>query len=188
MTHLTPSQFNEYLDGTLPDSMRALAGEHLRTCEACRSELGELQSLFAALAHLPEARLARDMSPQVLSRLPQGRSARTPASAVQLGAAAGVLGFLLVRLAESIGVPPAPAVDLGSILSFGAAWSLAQPPSLHSQILDFFAPLYSLHLPDLTSFVPRSSAGEMWLILLGTLALALFGNALLLRDRAANTR
>jgi hypothetical protein len=66
MSHLTEEQLNLYLDNELPPGERAAAKAHLSDCEACRTELVSMQTLFTALDTLQLETLAADLAPLVL--------------------------------------------------------------------------------------------------------------------------
>jgi hypothetical protein len=102
MNHLNDSQLNEYLDHTLPPSMLRRADAHLESCDSCRARLGALKLVIHRLANLPEVRVPHDLTPVILSRLPQKQSHLwTPVFAAQVGAALGILlwsSTMVVRL------------------------------------------------------------------------------------------
>jgi hypothetical protein len=92
MNHLSDSQLNEYLDGTLTANVLRAIGAHLESCDSCRMRLGEFQLVFDRLANLSEAPLSHDLTPGIMTRLPQKRFPFwTPVFAVQFGVVLGVL-------------------------------------------------------------------------------------------------
>jgi hypothetical protein len=95
MKHLTEIQLNEYLDGALESPAQARMAAHLSDCADCRAKLASLQTVFQALACLPEETPRRDLTPSVLNGLPRSLSglAWHLAFAVQAGMS---LGFLLL--------------------------------------------------------------------------------------------
>lgn len=54
MLHPTPDRLEAYAEGTLDGAERAVVDSHLVRCDRCRSELEELETLFEALAALPQ--------------------------------------------------------------------------------------------------------------------------------------
>ena len=95
MEHLTETQLNEYLDGLMeaPEQVRVQA--HLSSCANCQENLAGLQTVFQALAALPEETLKRDLTPSVLPGLRRSWHwlAWRLAFAIQAGLS---LGFLLL--------------------------------------------------------------------------------------------
>ena len=71
MSHIHPdeNQLNEFLDGYLDESAMADLEMHLETCPDCTARLGELQTVFFALAELPDVDLDQDFSKAVISEL-----------------------------------------------------------------------------------------------------------------------
>ena len=74
MNHLSDSQLNEYLDGSLTEEARLAAGTHLESCADCRARLDELQFVFNCLSTLLEVQISHDLTPGILSQLPQKQS------------------------------------------------------------------------------------------------------------------
>jgi anti-sigma factor RsiW len=67
--HLDASLLNEYLDGVLPEVQRLVVELHISGCAQCSARLSELRRVFLTLQNLPEARLERDLSGQVVTAL-----------------------------------------------------------------------------------------------------------------------
>jgi len=93
MKHPTEAQLNEYLDNVLEATAQSNISGHLTICADCRGRLASLETVFQALAALPEEKLGRDLTPAVLHALPGsffgliGRLALT----IQVGVSLGVL-------------------------------------------------------------------------------------------------
>lgn len=93
MDHLSETQLNEYLDGLMEASAQPAIEAHLSECAVCRVRLADLQSVFLALAALPETPPERDLTPLILKNLPEhvfGLAWRL-AFAVQAGMSLGLL-------------------------------------------------------------------------------------------------
>ncbi len=71
MKHLTEDQLNEYLDNAVEAPVQARMALHLSGCADCRARLVSLQTVFQALAALPEETPGRDLTPSVLQALPR---------------------------------------------------------------------------------------------------------------------
>jgi hypothetical protein len=109
MNHLDDSQLNEYLDHTLPPGMLLRVDAHLVSCASCRARLGALKLVFDRLADLPEVQITHDLTPVILSRLPQKQSRLwTPVFAAQVGAALGILLWLSSMVVRLIKLPMLP--------------------------------------------------------------------------------
>jgi hypothetical protein len=212
MNHLSDSQLNEYLDGSLTAGPRHTAASHLKLCDSCRTRLAEFQLVFDQLAQLPEARLAHDLTPRVLARLPQENRLWTPILAFQFVLAAGMLLWLS---SEAVGLIRLPVISM-SVLSEIAGFRLPQLDSsavnrlfgaLNLQPLTinflFTIPKFQFHttylidtafhmtLPHLQYWINQLPAWwnppsdlPLSLIALPVLLLWIFGNAVLLRDRS----
>jgi hypothetical protein len=79
--HPDDAVLNEYLDGVLDAVQGAALEAHLEGCAGCRLRLVELRAVFLALEGLAEARLERDLAPDVLAALAsrsQGRAVMIP--------------------------------------------------------------------------------------------------------------
>ncbi|NOX60513.1 MAG: hypothetical protein GXP42_00970, partial [Chloroflexi bacterium] len=69
MSHPSEHLLHAYLDEELAPEEQAQIAAHLAACPVCAARLHELQALFITLESLPEAPLARDLSPTVLRRI-----------------------------------------------------------------------------------------------------------------------
>ncbi len=118
MDHLGDSQLNEYLDLRLSSGTRRAVEAHLATCESCRSRLDELKFVFDRLAGLPEARLPHDLAAGILTRLPQKARLWTPALALQLALALGILLWLSARATDLIKLLGGPLPAFSGLTSF----------------------------------------------------------------------
>ncbi len=68
-SHPPEWMFHVYLDGELaPAEQRALLA-HLQACPHCTQALSELETLFQAIAQIPEVPLERELTAAVLSHL-----------------------------------------------------------------------------------------------------------------------
>ncbi|MGD0752327.1 MAG: zf-HC2 domain-containing protein [Anaerolineales bacterium] len=172
MNHLTENQLNEYLDGLMEASALAACEEHLSDCADCQSQLAVLQSVFQALAALPEANPQRDLAPSVLKNLSErgfGLGWRL-ALAMQAGLSLGLLVFLSPVITDRI-------TDHIAGIMAGWAGRLATPEVRIPNPIDFHfttpaIPLF--HPPTLALPISITQANSpIWLIL-GIAALALF--------------
>ena len=104
MNHLTENQLNEYLDGLMEASALAACEAHLSDCADCQGRLAVLQSVFQALAALPEANPQRDLAASVLKNLSERgfglgwRLALAIQAGLSLGLALLALPWLSVRI------------------------------------------------------------------------------------------
>jgi hypothetical protein len=79
--HLTPEQFVEYADGTLPPATEALVAAHLEECGTCRASLAELSEFdgFVQSHHLGDDLLTAAMF-EVSERVLAGPALAGPSS------------------------------------------------------------------------------------------------------------
>ena len=168
MEHLTDTQLNDYLDGTLESAAQARMAEHFSTCADCQARLASLQTVFKALASLPEEMLERDLTSSVLRSLPRSFSKLgwRLALAVQVGIS---LGFLLlfapILMGRFVGTIQGVAVQIAmSEVKFPA------PADLH-----FSLPIIQLPHPRVLSLPVLITHANMpvW-ITLGIAAVLLF--------------
>ena len=188
MNHLDDFTLNEYLDHALDESARAEAEMHLRTCPACRTQLEELQMLFAELEDLPEAHLEHDLAPAVLAHLPRRNIVNlqkwTRAFAAQLGVAVGFMFWLVMQAIPYINIPrlalpKLPTLDFEilatRLLSFHFAFPKFQLPAFHVQM-----PTFNFQLPSIDM---QLSTNHIAIVGISTLLLWVVGNVILLRSR-----
>ena len=111
-------RLTEYDLGALSPRQRERVAEHLHGCEACRSELAQLQSIASALGPMPQAAPPRDLWPVIESRLcTRRRLTRWLGNAWEPAVAVGAAALLvLVLMYGSV----APSVSLPD-MSFDAA-------------------------------------------------------------------
>jgi hypothetical protein len=104
MKHPTETQLNEYIDNVLESTAQARISVHLTTCADCRGRLASLETVFQALATLPEEKLERDLTPAVLHALPGSLSGLIGrlAFAIQAGVSLGVLLIFAPSMAGRI--------------------------------------------------------------------------------------
>jgi predicted anti-sigma-YlaC factor YlaD len=102
MEHLTETQLNEYLDGLMESPEQVRMEAHLSGCADCRARLASLQTVYRALAALPEETPTRDLTSSVLQALPRGFTGLgwRLAFAIQTGMS---LGFLLLLFPFMLG-------------------------------------------------------------------------------------
>ncbi|MCI0397635.1 MAG: zf-HC2 domain-containing protein [Chloroflexi bacterium] len=181
MVHISDDTLNEYLDGVLDEVAYRAAQEHLAGCPDCRQRLEALGQLFTALAGLPEAALAADLSGRVVAQLAAAaRPWPVPAwlrlaLAVQSASALVMLAVLWptawARLAEA-------GRALPEVLALLPAWSpAALLESAGAEIARLDAWLQTIR--------PETTLPATQLLLLAGLALLawLAGNGLLLTQR-----
>ncbi len=176
MEHLTDDLLNEYLDHALDEQSNAIAQAHLSNCRECRLRLANLQSLFAALASLPESSLGRDLSASILGSIEKpNASPRYLRLAVVLQVVLSGLGLIFAApFLIRVSVPILPAMDFNSFAgmfirtqrSWFAVWRDLSQLELPA-------------LPDLPAFELSNAA--LFSILAGVLILWLAGNTLLLK-------
>ena len=145
MNHLSDSQLNEYLDGSLTEETSRAISTHLESCVDCRARLDELQFVFNCLSGLPEAQISHDLAPGILSQLPQ-KQARvwTPIFATQIGAALGMVFWLSSEGVRFITPPVLPALRLPKFTLSGVNLLF---PNLQSLIMDFLFRAPKIHFP-----------------------------------------
>lgn len=177
MNHLTEDQLNEYLDGLLEAQLHEQMQAHLSDCAACRAKLASLQTVFKALAGLPELTPEHNLTPSVLKILPKGNSdlGWRLALAVQAGVNLGLLllfaPFMTDRLVQIVqGL--ADRIAGAEIIRPISLEHIFRPPIVllpHSLFL-------SAHLPQVQVTLPvaiTQSNFPIWLIL-GIAAILLF--------------
>jgi hypothetical protein len=212
MNHLSDSQLNEYLDGTLTANVRHTLGAHLGSCASCRMRLGEFQLVFDRLADLPEAPLSHDLKPDILKRLPLKRSPIwTPVFAVQFGVVLGVLVWFsseAARIFKPQMITPTlngfegfhlPQIALSQMTSLFPVFNM-QPLTINFLLTvpkfqfllatmvgpDFHitVPYFQYWLNQLPALQVPLSNTPSFLIIGSVLLLWLIGNAVLLRDHS----
>jgi hypothetical protein len=96
MRHLDESLLNEYLDEVLDQSARHKTEAHLDICPDCQARLNDLRVVFYGLGLLTEKPLDHDLTPVILSRLPESRLSPgwRVALAIQAGLSMGLLGAI----------------------------------------------------------------------------------------------
>ena len=168
MKHLTEHQLNEYLDGLMEPSIQAAVQAHLFDCADCREELAALQSVFQALAKLPEEMPGSDLTPSILRTLPRGSSGLgwRLVFAAQSGVSIGFLLLFLPYLSDRI-------------LAMKPGWNVrfTMPELNFSNPVDFSVrlpanPLMHLPIPALPVTITQANF-SVWLIL-GIAAFLLF--------------
>ncbi len=168
MKHITETQLNEYLDGTLDKRLSQAIKAHLSICGDCRRALNELRNLTAVLITLPDEPTPRHLTAFVLAKLPQPRTR---------------LGWKLV-LAAQAGIAIGTVIILLSNL---LAWFQPQEwlALIFSQLasLDLPASFPPLTIPKFPLFNFQISSTNVIFLAVSTLVLWGAGNAILMRNR-----
>jgi hypothetical protein len=202
MNHLSDLQLNEYLDGSLVAETRRAVSAHLESCAGCRARLDELQFVFNYLSGLPEVQISHDLTPGILSQLPQKQSLGwTPVFAAQVGAA---LGMVLWISSEGVRFITPPVLPDFRITKFTLSGVNLQFPNLQLLTMDFLFSVPKIHFPavflignlsnhftlaPLQGWVDRLpgwhiplSNFPLTVVTVSALLLCLFVNAVLLRE------
>jgi Putative zinc-finger len=202
MNHLSDSQLNEYLDGSLAAETRRAVGTHLESCIDCRARLDELQFVFNSLSGLSEVQISHDLTPDILSQLPQKQSrVWTPVFAAQVGAALGMVLWLSSEGVRFIALSVFPDLRHPKFTLSGV---IPPFPNLQSLTLDFLLNVPKIHfsavflvenisnhftLAALQNWVDRLpgwhiplSTVPLTIVTVSALLLCLIVNAALLRD------
>ena len=179
MRHISETTLNAYLDGLLGETDRNQVENHLRQCPECRIRHQGLELVFSSLAALPDARLARDLTPAILSRLPKKQSlpVLSRVLAVQWGMVLGVSLWGAMQAVNSIKLPSFELWMKLALLELPVlSVSVFQVPSFSMPVLEF--PQVSLPTFDLQFSLPQIA-----LVLVSTSLLWLVGNYTLLRHK-----
>ncbi len=174
MDHITETQLNLYLDNQLDESGLQKVALHLSQCPDCRKKIDELRLVFTSLAELPDTAIARDLTPDILSRLPR-KPTMSRSLAMQWGI---VLGVSIWSAMQAVGAIQFPSVN--SLKQF----AMIKIPVISLTALQF--PIFSLpqmELPSFTlpTFSVGASTGQVALAVVSALVLWLVGNFILLR-------
>jgi hypothetical protein len=179
MNHITENELNAYLDDMLEESERWRIEIHLAECLACRARFQELQLVFDNLAALPETELSRDLTPAILSHLPQRKTffVRSRNLAAQWGVVLGVSLWSAMQFVKAIKLP-SPQMLMKFVL--------LDMPILN--LTTFHLP--AIHLPKLgppSVNLPASSlqftSGKFTLLIASAVLLWVIGNLALLRHK-----
>jgi hypothetical protein len=168
MKHLTETQLNEYLDGELETAVQGHILAHLSACADCRARLASLQTVFKALADLPEVTQRHDLTQNVLTRLPSRFSGLAWRMAYALQASISI--GLLILLA------PIGTDRLSGIIQ-RLAGTFARPDMKFPMPIDlhFSLPVFHLpHPPALRLPIGITPANSPVWIILGIAAFLLF--------------
>jgi hypothetical protein len=160
MKHPTENQLNEYLDGFLAPSVQAGMQTHLLDCEDCQARLARLQTVFQALAALPELAPERNLTTSVMYNLPR------------VGIGLGWWLVLAIQAGMSLGLlllsmPFIPTFIPRIMLGWTGRWVVPEvrfpnPVDFHFNPLVLPVP----HLPNLALPVRITHANySVWLIL-----------------------
>ncbi|MBT3188260.1 MAG: zf-HC2 domain-containing protein [Anaerolineae bacterium] len=144
MNHLNEIELNEYLDQMLDKATQKKVEAHLADCEKCRAQVNDLKTLFSTLDELPEIPLTRNLTPNILVRLP--KPIRIP---VLWKEPAFLIQSVLTIILLALGIP---------ILSTKLATLLpaASYITLRKMLIPFFAWDFSIlfTMPELTFSMP----------------------------------
>lgn len=123
LEHPAAERLEAFVEETLDAGERASLDAHLAACAACRAEVSEMRSLFAALASLPEMEPSPGFANRVMARV----RVRQPA----LSRASAWAGSWVERLAPKTTRGWAAASAVFSLPVLGASllvlWLMAQP-------------------------------------------------------------
>jgi len=192
--HPSAETLNEYLDGALDGPARASVDSHLAGCAECAAQLESLRTLFAKLDALPEEPLARDLSANVVARLPQPAEALAALPKLRWVVAAQALAtIVLLAIATPFVTAALPVGDLVTVsqpavqfiteLLTGLA---AQAQSL-ANALTVWSEQGLAGMRALTAPLAKTSAWLLSASLAAAFVLWVLGNGLLLR-RTFSTR
>jgi len=170
--HLTEDQLNEYLDGQTDD--RARIQTHLDSCDDCAARLATLRTLFTELDSLPDLALTTPLAARVLldlQRTPRLPRWLTLTSLLQTAAAAAAILVAAPLVLDYLPTVQAPTwTDL-----------FAQIQLQWLSWLDALASIQSPTIPELPALGVSTLSAS--LVFLAALAMWLFGNRVLLRNR-----
>lgn len=166
MNHLTESQLNEYLDNAISAQKQRIIEMHISECAECHNKLEDMRGLFTTLAGLPEEALHHDLTPLVMSRLPDQklRLGWKLVLGVQAGITLGLITLLAVNLLPIVSRQTVAAV-------FSLKLPIIELPVIH--LPSFVLPTFSL----------QPSTGNLVFLAASALILWGVGNATLLRGR-----
>ena len=182
--HPSPDELQAYLDGELELHASEKMTEHLKTCEACQSELSLLDSLIARLESLEELPLEKDLSLAILGKIQQRRQIPQGLTWTLLveGIAAGVvIGLLIPVIRSTVWIPRLIDTQLEVraainifMTQFASNWTFwwAQLQFDFSQIIGQISGPISL-----PKFWPSP-----WILVLAGVGVGLLGNFILLRN------
>ena len=193
MNHLTENQLNEYLDNLLDEQTRQSVEIHLSQCADCRNRVEALKQIFADLDNLPEIPLPRDLTPDILAKLPQEEPVRvwTRAFAAQWGLVVGTLVWLGIQLIPLVGIPQFTLPKF-PIINFEALFTRLltirfPTPDFQLALIKYQLPPVHFQLPALTPLTVFNLGFQPSTALIATLAisallLGVVGNIILLRS------
>lgn len=145
MNHLGESQLNEYLDGSLAEEVHLSINAHLKSCSGCRARLDELQFVFNCLSGLSEVRISHDLTPGILSQLPQKQShGWNLVFAAEVGAVMGMILWLSSEVVRFINPPMLPEFLIPKFTLSGVNPLF---PNLQSLTMDFLFSIPKIYFP-----------------------------------------
>lgn len=170
--HLTDRELNEYLDNATDERPRLQT--HLDSCADCAARLATLQTLFTELDSLPELAFTTPLAARVLLDLK--RTPRLPR------------WLPLTSLLQTAAAVVAIIVAAPFVLDY---LPTIQPPTwtdtlaqIQTQWLTWLDALAAIQAPTLPEIPPLGiSSLSASLVFLAALAMWLFGNRALLRNR-----
>jgi hypothetical protein len=121
------NQLGPYVDGEVSPEVRRGVDAHVRECDACRIELGEMRTLVASLARPPSPVVPGDLWGTITQRLDEKRgvratlqralrSRRTLGLAAMVIVAVGLGLFTLPWAGDGVAAVEAATVDFGQLL------------------------------------------------------------------------
>ncbi|MCF6278266.1 MAG: zf-HC2 domain-containing protein [Anaerolineales bacterium] len=191
MTHLTEAQLNKYFDQMLRGESRRQIETHIAVCEQCRAQANEMQSLFAALADLPETPLTRDLTQDILTHLSQNVTIptlwRQPAFVAQsvltvllLAISMPMLNALRLPLTAWRATIVFPTIQLPS---WAEIITQITPLLIWKRPFTFTVPKISLVLPTIPVLPDNADANMLVMLIVAAGILWMVGNITLLRSR-----
>ena len=189
MEHLSETLLNAYLDDLLEETKRAQVDTHLAMCPQCQARLQDLQLVFDSLADLPEVELERDLTPEVIARLPHPpvRFARSRSIAVQWGVVLGASLWSAMLVVGNIKLPSLQ--EITKLIFFELpvlSQSSLQFPSISLPRLElpsFSLPAFSWPAFSLPALDLPFTSGQIAMGMLLALLLWAIGNLALLQSK-----
>ena len=174
-------QLQAYLDHQLEPGQAELIRVHIESCSECKQELVRLENLQLRLHSLPDIRLSRDLSRQVISQLEEERSLSPAITWTILleAAAAGIVIGALIPAMQAAGWLPSlldSRLKLQAALNIFLAqlasswlvwWTGLKLQTAH--ILNSFLPLKGLSFGGFSPWLIMGIAGSLLVVLNGLL-------------------
>lgn len=106
--HLREEELIAYLDGRSSGEQRARLDAHLGSCQACRSQLQELKTLWGVLEEWNGIEASPGFEAGLRARLEQEKERRRPWLLLRPAYVAGLVAALLVALGVTLWQPSPP--------------------------------------------------------------------------------